>query len=142
LGNELSTVAHYGNVFDETEYETEYSTLYANLQVQATKKVGFDFSGFYSQSEAEFDALQMYVDIDPLYTGSVPGDHDYTEIDTYSDLDQTVYEVRVEGDWQLSRAMAIFSGVAYSHLEDKEPYVYGDLDGSWVYSRLGLRILF
>ncbi len=136
---------HDGNAYSENDYETEYSVLYANLVWQATKKLELTFNASYTDTKAGFDTMYMSGNIDSLVPA--PGHtlseyYDYSTVNTFSDLDYETYEFSVKTDYQFTDIMAGYSELAYSDVNDNEPYVYGDYDGSWFLIHAGLRFIF
>jgi hypothetical protein len=57
-------------------------------------------------------------------------DYDFSQVNTYSDLDYTLLEGTVGVNYQLDKRATVYGSVNLMDLQDNEAYVYGDLTGS------------
>ncbi len=105
---------------------------------QVTEKFQLSFNANYTESEAGFDTMYMEGNTDAL----VGGDYDYTMVNGFSDLEYAFYELGVKTDYQFTDILAGYTEFAYANMKDDEPFVYGDLDGSWFLAHVGLRFNF
>ncbi len=139
-GGAVCDNAHKGNAFDETQSDNVFHTLYATFTVNPLEKLKFKFEGNYTESEFEYNSLTMTPD--NIFLSGSSYDYDYTTVNKYSDLKQKRYELSSRGDYQLSEKIGTFMELEYSHFDDEKSYIYGELDGSYFMSHIGINLTF
>ena len=105
---------------------------FENVEINLTASV--------SNAKAHFDPITHWDgDINAIPHLDFEG---YSEIDTYSDLDFNVLQVKTEIYYYITKDLSIMAVLDYNKFTDDAPYVYGDQDGKWVYGKLGFRLFF
>jgi len=69
-------------------------------------------------------------------------DNDFSKFGEFSDLEYTQIEFTLGGTYALMPTTALQASVSWMDLTDDQPYVYGDLSGSLLFTRLGMRMRF
>jgi hypothetical protein len=101
-------------------------------------------------SKASFDPFRLpeptgidpEVPISPDREGVSKGAYDFSMIQEYSDLDYRQVDATVGARLRTSERASVTGSVTLLHLDDRQPYVYGDLNGSiWTYA-IGAQVTF
>ncbi len=127
---------HFGYASDMTEYETTGHVLFVNLEFYPVKNLDLHLNGNYTMAEGSFSSINMVLPHEVVHHG----DYDYSEIHTYSDLDQSYFEIDAGGNVALSENLGLYANVKYMDYTDDQPYVYGDYSGDWFDFSLGATI--
>ena len=140
----MGAYTHYGYVADVVDYETTVTTLHWGAQFGPTQGWTLDLEGAWTGSEGSFEQVNLP---DPVVAGTATdvvdiGVYDYTDINTFSDLEYTQLEFHGRGTRNIARNTSFYVGAGIIDLDDKSPYVYGDMSGSVVYTRAGIETAF
>jgi hypothetical protein len=106
--------------------------------------------GVYVISQADFDAFDLpeptgipeESPISPDRDGATKGAYDFSMIQEYSDLDYRRVDATLGLRVHYSPRASAYGSVTWMHLDDRQPYVYGDLNGSVYVYALGATMTF
>jgi hypothetical protein len=129
---------HYGSGSDLLDYETTTASLYVSGSIYPDERWTLSFNGSYTMAKAEFSPI----DLDLPETTLAHGEYDWSDVNTYSDLEYNVLEVSARGSHMIADDSSVYLGVGLSDLSDDQPYVYGDLSGSVIFVESGIQVGF
>lgn len=123
-----------GATCDTTQYDTDVHTISLAADYAATEKLDLRAAVSFSDAKAEWSSL--YINYPAGVTDPVLLEmYDPTALSSmtdYSDLHYQQTELSLGGTYQVTPQFYVAAQAAYEIFKDKDPYVYGDLDGeSW-----------
>ena len=134
----------------------------ANLDFKPTKSLNISLAASYTDGEADMDtphfvvpnpASFMTIDQDihgfnppAFYITYISSDGgktlDYTGFDDYSDLDYSVLDLTLNVSFDINEHWGVYGVFNLTDYNDDEPYVYGDLDGTYYSANIGIQYKF
>lgn len=132
--------SQFGTVCDQTEFSTDVHTLSVNADYTATEKLNLFASAMYSDAKADWNNLYITT---PAYVTDEVMDNLYSfdsinAITSYSDLHYQQTDLSLGGTYQFSPTFYLTARADYQLFSDKDPYVYGDQDGTAYRGSLGV----
>lgn len=84
-----------------------------------------------------------FPDVEDRLGGYLPHmDYHFDQMHEYSNIDFTMWQLELGGDYKLTPVWRLTASLAYADLADSQPYVYGDESGSMYIVRAGARMGF
>jgi len=132
--------SQFGTVCDQTEYNTDVHSLSLTADYDVSDDLDLYANIGFSDATAEWTDLNLttpsYVtDVVVLNLYTFEGMNSMTE---YSKLHYQQVDLQVGGTYMFTPALYASAMAQYQMFEDKDPYVYGDLDGSAYRGYLGM----
>jgi len=124
-----------------TEYNTDVHTLTLAADYQATEKLELEASINYSDAQVDWTGLNLSTPAainDPTLLGTIYDIPAVNVIADYSDLQYVQTEIGLGGTYQFSPMLYTTAQLGWQLFEDKDPYVYGDQDGTAYRGSVGL----
>ena len=123
-----------------TTFDTDVHTLTLAADFQATDNLELEASFNYSDAQVDWSGLNLTTPAivnDPVLQGlyDIPS---VSVITDYSDLRYIQTEISLGGTYQFTPALYTTAQLGWQKFEDKDPYVYGDQDGTAYRGSLGL----
>lgn len=132
--------SQFGTVCDQTDYNTDVHTLSLTADFDVSEELDLYANLGFSDATAEWTDLNLttpgYVTdivVQNLYT--FEGMNGMTE---YSKLHYQQIDLQVGGTYAFTPALYASAMAQYQMFEDKDAYVYGDLDGTAYRGYLGM----
>lgn len=110
------------------------------LTFKPVEKFSLKLDAVWNASDGGLEPFVMVVPEEFLAV-NLNSSYDFSETNTYSDLDVSRFEMGVGFSWGLNERLFIAGGYRYLEFEDDAPYLY-DLDGSVNFYSLGLGWVF
>jgi predicted porin len=106
--------------------------------MQVLPRWGLSAGVIYTQSKASYESIKLELPEETIEHA----DYDWSQVHTFSDLEYKYTEANAKVDFEFSRAADVYLGVQYFDLMDDQPYVYGDVTGSVLFTQAGVRVKF
>jgi hypothetical protein len=120
-------VGQAGSSRDVFDYSTDNDVVFAGLNTNATEKLQLGFDIVYTNSDAALDEVGLngaeWVATHPAQL------YDFSDTDTYSDLDISRLEMTLNARYALSESSWLNGYYRYADFQDDAPYLY-DTTGS------------
>jgi len=117
-----------GYTSDGLTYNEESNTLMAGITLHPNEDFSLSMNITYTGSEAAIDSFELlaedYVEAHPVMA------YDFSESNTYSDLDMTRIDFDIDGRYLLTDDVWMSLRYRYAKFEDDAPYLY-DTTGSF-----------
>jgi hypothetical protein len=109
--------------------------LTANLQPIA--KLNLSLTGAYTYSEGRMDMINFenvngQLGFDPVTSSIVMYDYNFTEVDTYSDLNINRWDVILGGTYQLTSRLALSAGINYMYYNEDATYLADESGSAYI----------
>jgi len=131
---------HYGSAEALTENKTSLNSYFLTVDTRPFEQIALSFRAAITDAHMGFDPLSTWTGpVDAIHHLDFEG---YQEVNTYSDLDDNIYEFGLTLNYLISDNLSILAEANYNKFEDYQPYVYGDTTGKWFYGKLAVRYIF
>jgi len=132
--------SQFGTVCDQTDYDNNVHSLSLTADFEVSDNLDLYANLGFSDAKAEWTGLNLttpgYVtDVVMVNLYSFEGTNVMTE---YSKLHYQQVDLQVGGTYNFTPSLYASAMAQYQMFEDKDPYVYGDLDGTAYRGYLGL----
>ncbi len=101
--------------------------MFVNFEFFPTQKLDFHLKGSYTIAKGSFDTVHMRLPDEVLSHGN----YDYSDMNNYSDLDQSYFELDFGGTMMVTDNVGVFTNFKYMDFTDDQPYIYGDETGKY-----------
>jgi hypothetical protein len=91
----------------------------------------------YTVAEGSFESISMTLPDEVLEHG----DYDYSQVYTYSDIDQNYYQLGLGGTYAFAQSAGLFADLTYIDFSDDQVWVYGDQSSDWYQIVVGVNML-
>lgn len=134
----MGALEHFGSASDVVNYETAVTTIHGGAEIGPVAGWGLGVQAAWTKAEGSFASINVALPDEIL----ADEDYDFSNINTYSDLDYSTLEVHATGTRQIHEDTSFTVGVGVIDFNDEASWVYGDLSGSIVYTRAGIETSF
>ena len=116
-----------GSSRDQFDYNTDNDVIFAGINSNATEKLQVGFDIVYTNSDASLDEVGLN---GGTWVATHPAQlYDLSDMDTYSDLDQSRLEMTLNGRYAFAKQYWMSGYYRYADYQDDAPYLYDTTGG-------------